>query len=63
MIRNVVSIETEVGVRKFALHCENGASLMHCLEAVKFFENYIQERIKQAEQPVPESEVKAECDA
>lgn len=49
MIRNVISIETEVGVKKFALLCENNASLEHCLEAVKFFESYIQERIVAAQ--------------
>lgn len=51
MIRNVISIDKEVGVKKFTLHCEHSASLEHCLEAAKFYESYFLERIKQVEQP------------
>lgn len=57
MIKNIVSIESEVGLKRFALHCENDASLEHCLQAIKNFETYIVERMKQAE---PKPEIKVE---
>ncbi len=51
MIRNIVSIETEVGLKKFGMHCESDASLEHCLAAANKFVAYLQERKSQAEQP------------
>lgn len=59
-MRNLVSIEIEIGMKKFAMQCESSASLQHCYEAAKSYLSYFENRIKELEQSDPNQEAKQE---
>lgn len=54
MIRNLTSLDTEVGIKKFSFLCDSDSSLQHCLQAIKNFESIILEKIKNAQEQYEE---------
>ncbi len=50
MLKNTVTMETEVNSHKFSFHCESNTPLTEVYEALNQFRSYVYGRLKELEE-------------